>query len=659
MVFITRFLFIYLCFFAVTAAYAVPVQLSPQDVNIARKAIYQADKKLWAEARYTASEAKDKVIRDYVFWLQLMEGANNYSFDEVTGFLKRNPNWPDLRIIERRAEVSLNDNVDAKKIIEWFADRHPVTGKGKQFLAKAKLELGHGTKDEITTLLRAAWIHRDFTDEEQAEFLRSYKSYLREEDYITRIDRLLWDRNIEPAKRLLNRVDEDHRKLFTIRISQIQKNPADFSQVPSNLRSNPGLIFDQILLLHKEKNREEKIISLLKLIDGDVVYPNKVWEYRARYIREALTLKDYKSAYEIAKNHGLVEGEDFADGEWLSGWIALRFLNDAKTAYKHFYRLYEGTKSSVSVARAAYWAGRAAEDNDNPDIAHNWYEAASQYATVFYGQLALLKIGEQTLTLPSLPEPTAEDKQKHRKNNLIKIFMILHQLDEDPLLVRKFLTAAANSTETPGEALLLSQLGKDLHRLDFSVIAAKTANQKGVFLIDVGYPKPSIISDNYDSNLPEKALIYAITRQESEFYEKAKSSAGALGLMQLLPSTAKKVASKMGQKVSPSELTSNKKLNVTLGSHYLKEMLGNYDNSYILAIASYNAGPGNVKNWLHQNGNPRKIRTLDKVIDWIELIPFKETRNYVQRVLENTQIYRSQLSSSPSNALLLEHDLLR
>jgi peptidoglycan lytic transglycosylase len=356
--------------------------------------------------------------------------------------------------------------------------------------------------------------------------------------------------------------------------------------------------------------------------------------------------------YRISNGFGATEGLTFAEGEWLSGWIALRSLDDYKVAYDHFTTLYAGVGTTISKARGAYWAGRAAEDMGDVATAQNWYRAAATNNTAYYGQLAAARLGSvDALTFAPMPRPTPAETAAFDKRELVRAVRLLGQLDQESR-ARPFLTAMADGTSDPDTLRLTADLGRELHRDDLAVMVAKIARDKGVDLIDYLYPLRSVPAGPG----PEQALTLAVIRQESAFELGAVSPAGALGLMQLMPSTAKHVAKSEKLRYRKQDLTRSAEYNMRLGRAYLQELLDHFDQSYVLAIAAYNAGPDRVSGWISQYGDPRD-HGVD-VVDWIETIPISETRNYVQRVLENLQVYRHRLGEVQV-AQSLQQDLLR
>jgi soluble lytic murein transglycosylase len=365
--------------------------------------------------------------------------------------------------------------------------------------------------------------------------------------------------------------------------------------------------------------------------------------------RRLIESHDFNRAYELASGDHSTEPSQIAETQFLAGWLSLRFLQDAAQALTHFELMYQHVLTPVSKARAAYWAAQAVRGS-NAGNAGEWLDRAARYPTTFYGQLALEELGHP-LQLPPEPAVGSADIRQFERGDLVRAARLLHQAN-DKVRVTQFIDRLAETQKTAVGQAETARLARDLGILPLSVQIAKKAISGNIAFLTEGYP----VLSGVHVNDPEPALVHGIIRQESLFNADVVSPAGAIGLMQLMPATASTVAHRLGQRgpVSPASIR-NPAENVMLGSSYLSQMIGNYGGSYVLAIAAYNAGPGRVREWLEGNGDPR--HGVDPV-DWIELIPISETRNYVQRVLENTSVYRARLSGGDAQVHLAE-DLRR
>lgn len=633
-----------LCLLAFAMLVAVPVsaaeRLSERDQRLYQEAFAAVDKQQWVRARELAARAKNPLLAKVIQWLDLTQSGPGRSFEEMRRFLADNPEWPLLNAIRTNAERAMPKNLDDATVIAWFAHREPGTAAGVMRLGTALLDSGR--TDQARALVRQGWVENDMTVEEEREFLALFKKNLRAEDHVARLDRLLWDREQAAARRMLPRVDQAHQLLADARLRLMNFDPGvdgAVKRVPAALRKDPGLIYDRARW-RRNKELYEEVVELLDPPVAGVRRPELMWREMEDASRRALARGDVSVAYRLAQHHGAASGTAFADGEWLAGWIALRFLQEPQQAYEHFARLYAGVASSISKSRGAYWAGRAAEAMGEQALSRNWYRTAAEAMTTYYGQLAAQRLGTgESTRFPTLPQPTPDQTAAFDRNELVRAVRLLGQVDELDR-AKPFLVRLVDHAKTPAEHRLIADLAADEGRNDLMVLASKEARRNGVELVEYLYP----VRDLPDGLAPESALVLGVIRQESAFDIQAVSSAGARGLMQLMPSTAKHVAQKLGVKFDEKKLTRDPNYNVKLGSAYLQELIDRFRGSYILAIAGYNAGPSRSVEWIRQYGDPRDADV--DVIDWIESIPFSETRNYVQRVIENLMVYRHRLGDT-------------
>ena len=624
-------------------------QVSNSDIKKLNSALYYADRNKWPEALRCINNSNDKILKSIIHWLKYR--SDQASFSELSQFVDQHPNWPEQLILISKLEHSLNENFEPNSILNWFTKHPPITDNGIKYIALAKQRLS-GNTQEVKELLRKAWRKSDFTPLEEADFLKRYGSSLTQKDHIERIDELLWERKISQARRSLGKVSNDYQKLFNARIELIQNIgtiKAALNMVPANLRQDPGLNYEAAHNYFKQQEFD-KVQQILLHMKQPASYQPKWWILKNRQVRELIQEKKYKAAYQLVSLHNNFDSADFAEAEWLAGWLSLRFKNDHEAAYRHFYNLYKKVKSPISLARGAYWSARA-NDNHNKELAYDWYRIAAKHVDTFYGQLALHKLKHEHLKLPDSIKPTPQEINKYKSNDLLKVAYIFNRIGK-VALAKVFIKTAIENASTSGETLLISQLNNHFNNIHLKVESTKhAARLKNVFT-KAAYPT----IDRIAPSPIELPLTHAIIRQESVFDQYAESSAGATGLMQLMPAGAKELAKEMNIRLNTKHLKTNPKLNIKLGSYYLSKLIQNYNGSYVLAIAAYNAGPGNVKKWLESLGDPRTHNNIEDVIDWIELIPYYETRNYVQRVLENLQIYRTIIHTSKAK-LMLEQDL--
>jgi soluble lytic murein transglycosylase len=405
------------------------------------------------------------------------------------------------------------------------------------------------------------------------------------------------------------------------------------------LLSNQGLVFER-MRWRRRKGRDLAARELLQNLPEKLTHPERWWRERAVLARRALRAGHVTEAYNLAKDHNLENGTSFAEGEWLAGWISLRFMKEAGPALEHFDALFNASKYPISRARGAYWAGRASEELKKPYQAKEWFKKAAAYPLTYYGQLASAKFAaDASIKLPQHPANSDEEDQKFEANELVKVVRILAKADLFDLL-RPFIRTLNKADVSAKWLASVARLARQSGRPDLAVYTAKQAYRSGITLSEEGYP----VLATTDKLKMEGALLHALIRQESAFNIKAVSHAGARGLMQLMPATARRVAKQHSLPYRRRKLTTDTEYNLRLGQAYMAGLLEKFDGSYVLSLAAYNAGPGRANRWIKRNGDPRD-KNVD-AIDWVEMIPFTETRNYVQRVIENLHVYRKRLNQT-------------
>ncbi|HEV2549710.1 MAG TPA: lytic transglycosylase domain-containing protein [Stellaceae bacterium] len=619
------------------AAWAIPAraELSEADRQIYREAFRAAHSGDWAAAGQRTERAHDKLLAKVLWWANLSRGGSGAIFSDFAEFLSANPDWPSQTALRQHAEVSMA-GVPDKTLLGWFERFPPVTPAGK--FKQADLWIAAGREQDGIARIREIWIDGDFIVFEEKTALQRYHQVLREGDHWARLDRLLWDEDTEAARRMMPFVDPDHRALAEARIRLAELEPGIerlLAKVPPQLANDPGLLYER-LRWRVRKERYDEAVAIIEHPPRDLVRPVAWATQRQALARHALGDGDISLAYRLAARHGLANGPVFAELEFLAGWIALRFLHEPDIAYNHFVRLYDEVKLPVSVARGAYWSARAAETLKYREVAAAWYRTAAEQVTTYYGQLAATTIGLPSLAHAVAAKPSAAEKTTFEKHELVRVLIELSEVGGGDYM-RPFARRLSELAKTPAEHVLLAHLMMRFDRGDLAVGVAKRASYAGVFLLEEGYP----VTDLPPGGHSERALVLAMTRQESAFDREAISSAGALGMMQLMPATASTMAKSLRMPFSAKRLLTDQRYNVTLGRHYLETLIADFSGSYVLSVAAYNAGPSRVRQWMRDFGDPR-TKTVD-VIDWIESIPLGETRNYVQRVMENLQIYRVRL----------------
>ena len=622
---------------------------SKKDFSLAKKAISEMQKSKWSTALNTAKKAKDKSIYNFIQWRHLLTTGNQASFYDYKVFIDHNPEYPRIDRLRYLAEQKLSTaKVSPKKIINWFGGNEPHSGFGKMILGESYLLTGDKSKG--INLIKEGWITAKLSKNDLKFFRKKFKKYLNSKDYIKRADYLAWNGKHWDLKRLTRYLPKDYELLYTARQILISKGygvDQAIKNVPQKFKNDAGLNYDR-LKWRRKKGRVDSSVEILLKIRNDkdyLVMPEKWWKEREIISRALIYKKKYEIAYKISSNHGMRQGPEFAAAEWMSGWIALSFLNDPLTAKDHFENFYNNVTYPISTSRGAYWLGRAYEKLGNYDQSKSWYQEASKYLTTYYGQLAFLKINPNNkFELSKDMEVDNKYRYVFFNKELVKITYLLDELKKDKY-TKFILRHLANDNIAMGSEVLAAELATSINRYDFAIQVSKIASYQKRFHNKYNYPLISTPKTINGRKIPDGALILSIIRQESEFDLEANSHAGAKGLMQLMPYTAQLVSKQAKLPYSKSKLTKDPEYNINLGSHYIAGLILQYDGAYPFAIAAYNAGPNRVKYWKKINKNPQKNQI--NYVDWVELIKFRETRNYVQRVLENYNVYRYILEQKP------------
>ncbi|MHA1536109.1 MAG: transglycosylase SLT domain-containing protein [Alphaproteobacteria bacterium] len=605
-------------------------------------------KSRWPLAVAAFKEIKDPLLRKIVRWYRLQSRTGGASFSQINRFVAANPHWPLQLRLRYRAEYASAWGAGDREVLAFFKGHKPRTVPGALRLAEALRRQGKAA--QATALIKRTWANGRFYGAIERKFVAKFGDQLTSKDHIARVHGLLWKRKLRSARRYIRdqgkHFSDGEKALFALRIMLIRRRRpslarfnAGLAKVPQAMRGHLGLIHDRIRW-HRRSNRIGEAIKLMKAVPPGAEPKDKWWSARAWVARVALRTGRSRAAYAVASRHGLKERRLLYEGEWLSGWIALRYLKNPGLARPHFERLLATARYPVSRARGAYWLGRTAEAAGDRAKALKWYRQAARNYSTFYGQFALARLGRKRLILPPALKIAEAERVAFERSELVRAARRLHAIDQGDL-ARWFVFAAHRAAKTPAQRALASQLGIEVGRPEAAVRTAKNSGRFGQIIIASGYPVIEVPTEIG----PEPALILALIRQESEFNYRARSWAGARGLMQLMPRTARRTARNIKARYSYKDLLKDPQYNMKIGTSHLKELIEEFDGSYVLVMGAYNAGAGAVKFWMGVNGDPRG-RNGDAVIDWIEAIPVDETRNYIQRVMESMQVYRARLGDT-------------
>ncbi len=622
---------------------------SDKDFSYAKQAVQFMEKSNWNDALKVAKKARAKSIFNFIQWKHLLTPGNKASFYDYKQFIENNYDYPRIDRIKYLSEHKLSTKLmSPENVVKWFNKYEPLSGYGKMILGESFIMIGD--KDRGINLIKEGFITADLTRSDMSFFRKKFKKYLSKEDYIERADYLAWENKYWDLKRMLRYLPKDYQLLYTARqllMSRSYGVDSAISKIPASMKNDPGLNYDR-LKWRRKRGRVDSSLEILLNIKNTKDYmirPDKWWKERSIIARSLIYKKKYETAYKIASQNALTEGPEFAEAEWMSGWIALTFLKDPILAEEHFKKFYNNVGYPISLSRGGYWLGRVYEKLGDKEKSTKWYKESAKYLTTYYGQLSFMKIyPNEKFTLDKQMKVEKTYAEEFYKDKLVATVYLLNDLKKTKY-TKHILRHLAKRNIDKGSEILAARLATDISRFDFSIQIAKIASYEKRFHNKFNYPIISTPKKIAGRKIPERAFILSIIRQESEFDTSAHSSAGAQGLMQLMPYTAKVVAKQAKLPYSRSKLTKNPEYNIKLGSYYISGLLLEYDGSYPFAIAAYNAGPKRVKYWKKINKNPQKKQT--DYVNWIELIKFKETRNYVQRVLENYNVYRYILEQKP------------
>lgn len=611
--------------------------LTEAEVAALANALKAVDESRWDDARAAVANFRQTLVGRYIDWSILRAAPRTEAgFAATWRFLREQPDWPDPEVLRRQAEDRIGPDTPPTDVFRYFTAFPPLTSTGHM----RRLEAAQAVKpDDVPKLARDSWRRATFRASDEDDFLNRYGHLLTPQDHIARFDRILASGRPQVARDLVAKLPPDYLPLANARLAMANRA----ADAPTVLRGvSAAKLEEPTIKLERAQwmRRTGKLNDAKALLSKPVASPNDAWWTERNLIaRDLLAAGRAADAYAVVVPHGLTRGAAFAEAEFLAGWIALRQLKKPAAAQKHFQTLFDGVSTDISRSRAAYWLGRTHEAAGRGRDAKDWYGRAAGFGQTFYGQLAARKLPGTAARLPTDPLASTTDHDALAGRELVTMARYLGQAGEFER-TRPFLLQLARKVTAPGETALLAQLALELKRPDVALTVARRGAMNGVVLFDSAFP----VVDLGSTGAIERALALAVTRQESSFNAAAISSSGALGLMQLLPGTARDVAGRLGIPFIQEKLTRDPTYNVQLGSQYLSEMLGRFGGSYEIALAAYNAGPNRVARWLETMGDPRGGK-ID-MVDWIEMIPFSETRNYVQRIMEGVTVYRDRLNGS-------------
>ncbi|MDP3661052.1 lytic transglycosylase domain-containing protein [Phenylobacterium sp.] len=629
--------------------------LSDADTQALRQVLDASRRGDAAGARNSLPMISDPVARKIGTWAFVDAAGEGMSFFEADQARRDLAGWPRAArrnaLAERKLETA---GLGPQQVIDWFAGGEPQTPEGAMALAGAYRV--QGKLPEAEALIRRFWREKVFEAGPQQTMIARFGDTLTLDDHAKRADMLLYSSQGPASRMMIGMLAPDQRAAAEARLALRANSPSGpglAQALPGDLNASPGVAFERAAYLRR-RGMTDMAMGLAPSFPKEVSsseMADRIWDERYQLVLAALRSGDSRAAYQAAANSGLKSGGDAADAEFYAGWIALTRLKNPAQADVHFAALEKIGASPITRGRALYWRGRAAEARGDKAAANGFYGAAARFNTTFYGQLAGEKVGDGRLTLAPDPQISAADRARFDGRDSVQAARMLYDMGERDLF-KAFVLALDDVLPTLEEQALLVDLARGYGDQDTSMKVVRTAAQRGFILTGRGYPlrtPPSVMG------APEPALVLGITRQESGFDPLVRSGVGARGMMQLMPATASIVARNMGVGYQPGMLD-DPDYNMRLGSTYLRQVIDTFSGSYVMGVASYNAGPGRPAQWVGFCGDPRGATT--DPIDFIECIPFSETRNYVMRVLEGMQVYRAKLNGGTA-PITLSSDLRR
>ncbi|SFB58582.1 soluble lytic murein transglycosylase [Rhizobium sp. NFR07] len=580
------------------------------------------------------------IDRRILTWAIANSGLRDVPYREIAAAQQELTGWPGLGGLREKEERALyRENPPAAAVLSALGPYKPQTPEGAIILARAQVASGRAA--DAAKTIRGLWTSEALDVSTEDKVMAEFGSLLGASDHKSRMDYLMYRSRTAQAKRFSGLGNaQSLYKAWTAVAGGARNASALIDAVDKSWASDPAYLFIRIEYARRLDKYEEaaKLLEKVPRDPAKLINSNEWWNERRIIARGLADQGDFKAAYRLVAAHVAQTAVDKADAEFHAGWYALRALHDPTAAETHFRKIQEASSRPLSASRALYWLGRSAEAG-GPGQARSFYESAARYSGTFYGQLAAAKLGKSTLDV-SYPSPSAADRQRFENRDVVRAIARLDAVGHDRRAAALY-SALAEQIDSPGELALLTSRAEARGDHALSLKIGKAAFSRGVDVAALAYPI-GVIPAAANIAGSGKALAYSIARQESAFNPAAVSPANARGLLQLLPGTAQGVAKRHGMSFKADRLTSDAGYNATLGAHYLGEQIDTFGGSYVLTFIAYNAGPKRVPEWIARYGDPRG-KSLDEVIDWVERIPFPETRNYVQRVLENYQVYKTRL----------------
>ena len=630
----------------------------PPELATTKQALELVRQRKLGEATALAASVSDPVAKKLVEWALLRRADGEIGLGRYAAFIRGNPDWPSIALLRRRVEEKLWQERRDASTMRRLMEGEPISAVGR--LARARMLLSEGDRAGAQREVRAVWRGAGLSAEGEAAVLDTFGDLLTRADHVARMDRRIGAKDFGAATRAAKRVGDDHIaivKACSAAEAKSTKGGKLLDAVRADAREDLGYALCRVHWLLRNDTPGSNLRGRIVTPKGDIAAAIKLvlaashedmerqdtdewWRERRALARRLLDVGDTRTAYRVVREAASPANPYYrAEFHFMAGWIALRFLADPVTALEHFAHVDQGSADPIVRARAAYWRGRAAETAGRLEEMRAQYEEAARFPTAYYGQLARarLGLGEIALLRP-LPESAPGEASE-----LVHAADILYAIGESDL-VRSFMTGLAEESNDAALLAALGQLTAQHNDAPSMLLIGKTALARGLVIDHYAFPDIGVPSYSPIGSKLDRCIVYSIVRTESAFDQHDISPAKAVGLMQVTPAAGRDTAKRFGVSYDWNRLVSDPVYNTQMGVAEVAALLKEYRGSYILTFAGYNAGRGRVQQWVAQHGDPRDPKV--DAVDWVERIPFSETRNYVQRVMENLQVYRARFGAS-------------
>jgi soluble lytic murein transglycosylase len=615
------------------------------DLAAVKDAIDLARKAKTNEATAIQKTIGDPAARKLVEWFILRHPDADATFDRYAAFITDNPGWPSMGLLRKRAEARLwQERSDAATVRSFVRDQ-PTSPKGR--FALARVLLAEGDRDGAASLVRQTWRSDELLERSETEAFELFHDLLTREDQRARMDKRIGAKDLSGAQRAAQRLGSDEILIVKACAANGDKALDLLNEVANAARSDLGYTLCRIRWMVRHDRIDEATRLMLAAAPETMAFQDtdEWWRERRSLARKLLDQSKFEAAYQVVRDAALPANEYYrADFHFMCGWIALRYRNDPETARGHFAHIDDGSANPIVLARANYWRGRVAEAIGENDAMRASYEAAARYPTAYYGQLARAKLGLDRIEL-RVPAPANPADDISFADECVRAADMLYVLGERDVVLYFVADLAEQSTDVAVLAALAELTGR---RNDARAMLqiGKPALARGLALDHYAFPTIGIPPHSPIGPEIERSIIYSVARTESAFDQRDRSSANAVGLMQVTPEAGRDTARRFGVAYDWDQMVSDPVYNTQMGAAELSALLKEYAGSHIMTFAGYNAGRGRVRDWVKLYGDPRDPNV--DAVDWVERIPLSETRNYVQRVMENLQVYRVRFDNGAS-----------